>query len=149
MAKPTTTSWTKLSIWPGDGASPEDFTQKVCGMTSKGFTLSSEVSESNVPDCDDPDLPGWVERVTRSNSAELTGAGLMAEENFDFYREWKMSGEARNTRIVLDLKTNKGYFEGPFLLTSLELTGNQDDGKIQMSLTFQSASEVTWTTGAP
>ena len=111
MAKPTTRSWTKLSIWPGDGGSPEDFAQKVCGLTSKGFTLSSDVAETNVPDCDDPDLPGWVERTTRSNSADLSGSGVMAEENFDFYRQWKMSGEEKNTRVVLDLAGFKGGFQ--------------------------------------
>jgi len=146
MAKATTRSWTKLSIWPGDGASPEVFTSKVCGLTSKGFSLSSDVTESNVPDCDDPDLPSWVERVTKSNSAEISGSGVMAEETFAFWRNWKLDGSAKNVRVVLDLATNAGYFSGSFLLTNFDLTGNEDDGKVNVTLTLQSSGEVEWTT---
>lgn len=144
MAKPTTRSWTKLSIWPGDGGSPEVFTSKVCGLTSKGFTISSETSDSTVPDCDDPDLPAWVERVTRSSSAEISGSGVMAEETFDFWRDWKLDGTAKNVRVIMDLLGTPGYFAGSFLLTSLEITGNQDDGKINVTVTLQSNGEITW-----
>lgn len=146
MAQATTRSWSKLTIWPGDGVSPEVFTSKVCGLTSKGFTLSSETSDTAVPDCTDPDLPAWIERVTRSSSAEISGSGVMAEETFAFWRDWKLDGSAKNVRVMLDLVTSDGYFAGSFLLTNFELTGNQDDGKVNVSLTLQSNGEVDWTT---
>lgn len=145
MALATTRSWSKMTIWPGDGASPEVFTSKVCGLTSKGFTISSDMTESMVPDCADPDLPSWVERITKSNSAEISGSGVMAEETFAFWRDWKLDGSAKNVRVMLDLLTNDGYFSGSFLLSSFELTGNQDDGKINVSVTLQSSGEVEWT----
>ena len=149
MAQATTRRWTKLSIWPGDGASPEDFTTQVCGLTSKGFTLSADTSDSTVPDCDDPDLPSWIERVTRSLSASVSGSGVMAEETLSFWRTWMLAGTEKNVRIVLDLSASDGYFEGLFILTSFELTGNEGDGKIQISVGMQSAGAITWATGAP
>lgn len=149
MAKPTTLRWTKLSIWPGDGASPEDFTTKVCGMTSKGFSISGQTSDSVVPDCDDPDLPAWIERIMRSLSAGVTGAGLMSEETFSFWTTWSLSGAAKNCRIVIDLATSPGYFAGSFLLTKFDLSGNESDGKMQISLALDSDGPVTYVTGAP
>lgn len=149
MTAATTRRWTKMTIWPGDGASPEDFTSKVCGLTSKNFGISAEVSESNTLDCDDPDAPSWVERVVRSLSSEVSGSGIMAEEVMSFWRDWALSAEPKNVRIVLDLAGTDGYFEGSYVLTQFELPANQDDGKIGISITLQSDGEVTWETGAP
>lgn len=149
MAKPKTLSWTKLSVWPGDGGSPEDFTSAVCGMTTKSFTLSADTSDITVPDCDDPDQPAWVERVVRSLSGGFSGSGLMAEDIYATWRDWMLSGLAKNVRIVVDGTTIDGYFEGSFLLTSFETNGNQDDGKMQISVQLQSDGPVAWANGAP
>ncbi|ETR76013.1 hypothetical protein X566_15580 [Afipia sp. P52-10] len=148
MAKPTTNRWSKLSIWPGDGADPEDFTSKVCGLTSKGIAFSADTSDAVVGDCDDPDAPTWTERVTRSLSAGVNGSGLQADETFPFWNNWFLSGEAKNVRIVLDTAA-PGYWQGRFLLTKYEVTGNQGDGKIQSSLSLVSDGPVTWANGAP
>jgi len=68
----------------------------------------------------------------------------MAEETFDFWRDWKLDGTAKNVRVIMDLLGTPGYFAGSFLLTSLEITGNQDDGKINVTVTLQSNGEITW-----
>jgi hypothetical protein len=149
MADPTTNSWTKLSIWPGDGASPEDFTAKVCGLTTKEFTISATTSDTDVPDCDDPDAPSWTQRVVRSLSSGLNGAGIMVEEVLPFYRDWMISGEAKNVRIVLTGQTVTGYFEGRYLLTNFGLPANLNDGKIGLSLQFASDGPIAWVNGAP
>lgn len=148
MAKPTTLRWTKLSIWPGDGASPEDFTSAVCGLNAKTFNIAGETSDANVPDCDDPDAPSWTERVIRALSSGVSGSGLMAEETFATWRTWALSGEAKNVRIVVDQST-PGYFQGSYVLTNFELSGNEGDGKMGVSVTLASDGPVTWSTGAP
>lgn len=149
MTIATTRRWTKMTIWPGDGASPEDFTSQVCGLTSKTFGINAEVSESQAMDCDDPDLPSWVERTVRSLSSEVSGSGTMAEETMAFWRDWMLSAEPKNVRIVLDLAGTDGYFEGRYVLTQFALPANQDDGKIGIGITLQSDGQVTWQTGAP
>jgi len=148
MAKPTTARWSKLTFWLGDGASPEDFTSAVCGMTTKAFTISADTSDINVPDCDDPDLPSWVERVVRSLSAGFNGSGVMADEVMPTYRTWMLSGEAKNAYVVLDIQT-AGYFSGSFVITQFELGGNESDGKITFSAQIQSDGPVVWNAGAP
>src|SRR5262245_14733972 len=131
MAQPITHSWSKLSIWPGDGGTPEVFTDMTCGFVSKGFNLSATSADTTVPDCDDPDLPAWTERIIRSMQAGVSGNGAMAEETYDEWRTWMLSGAAKNTKIVLELNT-PGYYQGRFLLTRLDTTGNQADAKIQV-----------------
>lgn len=149
MAKPKTLSWTKLSVWPGDGASPEDFTSAVCGLTTKSFTISADTSDIVVPDCDDPDEPAWVERVIRSLSSGFSGSGLMAEDIYATWRAWALSGLAKNVRIVIDGTTIAGYYQGSYVLSSFETNGNQGDGKMQISLQLQSDGLVAWQAGAP
>lgn len=148
MAKPTTQRWSKLLIYVGDGASPEDFESQVCGLTSKGIEFSTETGDSVVPDCDDPDLPTWVERVPRSLTASVSGQGVMAEETVDEWRDWFLSGAAKNARIALEL-TTPGYFYGSFVMTAFSLTGNEGDGKIGINVTMQSDGQIAWQTGAP
>lgn len=148
MAKPTTRSWTKLSLWVGDGASPEDFTSYTCGMTTKEFTLSGTTTDVEVPDCDDPDAAIWIERVIRSLSAGFTGSGVMAEETYPFFRTWMLSGAAKNVRVVLELGT-PGYYAGSFLMTSLGTPSSIGDGKVNASVALASNGPVTWAAGVP
>lgn len=148
MAKPVTNRWSRLTFWLGDGGSPESFTSAVCGMTTKSFTISADTSDINVPDCDDPDLPSWVERVVRSLSAGWNGSGVMDEATFAKYRAWMFSGEAKNGYVVLDI-TDAGYFSGRFVLTNIEVNGSESDGKIAFTSQVQSDGEITWTAGAP
>jgi predicted secreted protein len=150
MAKPTTAKWTKLTIWLGDGAMPtEVFTSAVCGLITKGIAFSTDTGDTVVPDCTNPDLPSWVERVPRSFTTSVTGAGVMAEETLSTWRTWFLSGAAKNARIALDLVAGDGYFAGSFILTAFELTGNEADGKVQINITMQSDGQITWVTGTP
>lgn len=148
MAKPTTNRWTKLSIWVGDGGSPEDFTSQVCGMTAKTFTINGATSDAEVPDCDTPDDPVWIERVMRSLSGAVSGSGIQANETFDFWKNWMLSGLPKNVRIVVD-KASPGYFAVSMLLTKFELQGSLDNGKIQTSVDLASDGPITWVAGAP
>lgn len=145
MAKPTTVRWTKMTIWPGDGATPEVFTSKSCALTAKGFTINADTADTNVPDCDTPDNPSWIERVVRSLSSGVTGSGLMAEETFAFWRDWSLSGLPKNVRIMLDLAAADGYFAGSYVLTAFELAGNEGDGLVGITLTLASNGPVAWT----
>lgn len=148
MAQPSTLRWTKLMMYVGDGGSPESFTSKNCGLTTKQFTIAGSASETTVPDCDDPDAPSWIERVIQSLSSTFEGSGIFAEENYDFFAEWALSGAAKNCRIVVD-GTTETYFAGSYLMTNFQITGNQNDGKMQFSGQFQSDGAVSKVTGSP
>jgi Phage tail tube protein len=150
MAKPTTLAWYKLSLWVGDGVSPvEDFTRKSCGLTSHTFGIRGTVTEVDVPDCDNPEDPVWLERTIRSLSGDVAGAGVLAVENFPFFRDWSLSGLFKNCRVVLQLPVSPGYFAARYVLSTWEIVGTNEDGKIRLNLNFQSDGEVAWQVGAP
>jgi hypothetical protein len=68
MAKPTTLSFANFKVYLGDGASPETFVAP-CGFVQKALTLDATTSDTNVPDCDDPEAPAWTERgITATGS---------------------------------------------------------------------------------
>lgn len=148
MAKPTTRRPGAFSIWVGDGASPEDFTSKTCGFRTKGISFSFNTADTVVNDCDDPDAMAWTERTPSAATATLSGAGVMAEETFAFWNTWALSGAAKNVRAVLGL-TSPGYWEGAFVISGWEVTGNQDDGKVQVSVTLSNDGEVSYASGSP
>jgi hypothetical protein len=148
MAKPTTASWSKLLIMLGDGATPTETFAAPCALTTKGISFTADTSDSNVPDCDDPDLPSWVERVPRGFSAEISGGGRLAlgADNLGKWVTWWESGAAKNIRVKLDvpLADNGGHWAGRFVLTAFGISGNEDDGKIGIEVTMQSDGEVVW-----
>ena len=61
MTQATTYPFSKFLVKIGDGAAPEVFTDP-CGLTSKGFTRTANLNDTNIPDCDDPDAPSWLGR---------------------------------------------------------------------------------------
>src|SRR6266498_1564147 len=149
MAQPTTLRWTKLSIWPGNGGTPELFTSAVCGLTTKTFALAGATTDQVVPDCDTPDNPAWIQRIVRSLSSQVGGSGLMANENWATWRDWCLGGLAKNVRIVVELPSSPGYFYGSYLLTSFELSGTLNNGKIETTIQLQSDGQVSWAVGTP
>lgn len=141
MAKPTTLSAAKLSIWVGNGVSPEVFAAP-CGLTTRGINFSKNLNDQSVPDCDDPDLPAWIERVTRDLQAGVTGSGVLALEALPTWWAFWRNTEAQNCRIVLDHST-AGRWEGAFHCSNFNVTGNLGD-KVQVEVTLASDGEVAW-----
>ena len=147
MTKPATTTFGKFlveleSATPGTFAAP-------CGFTQKGFELTAATSETNVPDCDDPEAPAWVERGVTSFSAQITSSGVMALGSVDTWRTWFMSGLAKNVRVHINETSGNGggYYAFAALLTNLGKSTQlgSDGNKVQQSVTIQSTGPVTWT----
>lgn len=144
MARPTTLAGTKLLIQLGDGASPEVFAAP-CALSTKSFNLEAASNDFNVPDCDDPDLPVWTERVVSALSAGVSGNGTLAMESFDEWRDWFLSGDPKNVRVKVDTTAgnNGGYFEMSAILSSLQIGGNQGE-LVTVEVQMDSNGEVAW-----
>ena len=147
MAKPKTYSWSKFIILVGDDATPTEAFVAICALTSKGLEFAADTADVSVPDCDDPDLPAWQESIIRTKSGTISGDGVMDFASHDVFWTWYDSGASRNVHIKLDapLADKGGQWAGKFLLTTYNVTGNQDDAKISHALTMQSDGPVTWT----
>ena len=150
MTKPTTTTFGKFLVeletaTPGTFAAP-------CGFTQKGFELTAATSETNVPDCDNPEAPAWVERGVTSFSAQITGSGVMAMGSLTTWREWFLSGAAKNVRVHVNESSANGggHYDFAALLTNLGHSTQlgSDGNKVQQSVTIQSTGAVTWTAAA-
>ena len=148
MALPTTKSFGSFLVQVGNGGAPEVFAAP-CGFTEKAFTLSADTSDTNIPDCDNPDLPTWKGRDIVSQSAEVSGQGVMAAEAMPTWRAWFLSGAGRNLRILISGSgaSGGGYWAGSFKLTALELGATLGE-KVKCNVTAVSDGAVTWTASA-
>lgn len=147
MAKPKTYSWSKFIILVGDAATPTEAFVAICALTSKGMEFSGDTADVSVPDCANPDLPAWAERIIRTKTATISGDGVMDLPSRDIFWTWYDSGLSRNVQVKLDapLADKGGTWSGKFLLTTYNVTGNQDDAKISHALTMQSDGPIIFT----
>lgn len=146
MAKPTTVAFGEFFIVVGDGNSPEQFAAP-CGLTSKSFNQTANTQDTTVPDCDDPDAPAYIERAVDSLSSEISGDGVLALESHNtVWQPWFASAAEKNVRIGLgaipDVAVG-GYYEGPFLLTALNMAADRGQ-KMRGAVTLVSAGEWSY-----
>jgi hypothetical protein len=128
MAQPKTIKGSKVLILLGDGTTPTEVFAAPCGLTTKGITFTAESNDQNVPDCDDPDAPTFTARVIATLSAAINGAGILALESLEDWREWFDSGLEKNIRLKLDAAAPEGgYYQMSAVLTSFAIGGNQGE----------------------
>lgn len=137
MAQATTYPFSKLLIKIGNGGSPEVFTDP-CGLTTKGFTRTANMNDTNIPDCDDPDAPSWLGRDVVSYAGSIAGNGVVAEESFDSWEAWWNAGETRNVRIEL---ADIAAWIMPAKLQEFAITGERGQ-KVNMSVNIVSDGAV-------
>lgn len=137
---------TKLLVQIGDGASPEVFTHDCLINTERSVQFSSDTNQTVIPDCDNPDAPGWKETMVDGLSASVTGAGMLHTASVADWFAWFASGAPKNVRIKNDVSAANGggYWSGAFLLTAFEETGARND-KATVSVTLTSTGAITWT----
>jgi hypothetical protein len=144
MAKPTTLRSTKLLIELGDGANPEVFAAP-CALTTKGLNFSATTTDTELPDCDDPDAATWTDRAVDALSAGVTGSGTLAMDALATWRTWFLSAANKNIRVKLDLPqaSGGGYFAMSAVLSGFNLAG-QGKGLATIEVTIGSSGEVSW-----
>lgn len=123
MAQALTVRFGEQALLIGDGADPEVFSAP-CGITSLTKSTSTNTSDVDIPDCDDPDLVVWLGIDEVSKRMTLTFSGTIAQQSLALWQEWELDGGLRNVRWLRNL-TNldlRGYLQGPALLTEFEET---------------------------
>lgn len=146
MAPPKTLNGRQLLVQIGDGASPETFAHDCLINTERGIQFASETNRETIPDCDDPDAPGWSVMNKGGLSATITGAGRLHTPSVKEWFEWYDSDDAKNVRVLLNgvsLADGGGHWAGTFKLTAFEVTG-PEIGRTAVSVTLESDGPVTW-----
>jgi predicted secreted protein len=136
MTQATTLKFGQFLVKLGNGASPEVFAAP-CGLNTRSFNLTAAANETNVPDCDNPDAASWLERDITSLSRSITGAGIVADEDFDTWNDWAESGDSKNVQITLGTRT----WQGPFKCTRLNVTGDRGS-RVKFDVTLDSDGEI-------
>lgn len=151
MAKAKTASGgSQLLIMVGDGATPEVFANACTINAERGIDLTAETNDINVPDCDDPEAPAWVEREKRSWQGTISGQGVLNTPDIQAYFTWLSATTSRNVRVRVNVLQvdGGGHWSGKFHLTQFNVTGNRGD-KVQASITLLSDGPIAWTAAAP
>lgn len=116
----------QLLLW-GDGNNPETFTP-LCGFTSLELTVNIETNSTNVPDCDDPDLPAWLRSSEVSKQMQLGGNGVIDVNALNEFKRWIMEGGEKRFRWLTDGDENpesNGYWEAPGILSAYGQTAER------------------------
>lgn len=146
MANPAQTiKFGEQQLLIGDNATPEVFGAP-CGITSLTKSTSTNTSDIDIPDCDDPDLVIWLGVDEVSKRMTLTFSGTVAQQSLALWQEWELNGGFRNVRWFRNL-TNlalRGYLAGPALLTEFEET-SEARGRYTFSGTIIFDGQPTWT----
>lgn len=147
MAKLKGMNGAKLVIKFGDGLTPEIFTAKCIINTSRGIAFNSNVIETQVPDCDNLEAPTFIEIDIDGLSATITGNGTCNTPDIAFFRQWWLSGAAKNIQVAMavDLADGGGWWYFAAKLPSWDLTGPDLRAKSTFTCTIRSSGEIGWT----
>jgi hypothetical protein len=139
MAQATTYPFSKFLVKIGDGGSPEVFTDP-CGLTTKGFTRSANMNDTNIPDCANPDAPSWLGRDVVSYHGSIAGQGVVAHESFSTWENWWNAATTRNIRIELGNPVEFAWIM-PAKLQDFAVTAERGK-KVEMSVALVSDGAV-------
>jgi hypothetical protein len=143
MAQPTTAKFGKMRILLGDGATPEVFAAP-CGFTTKGVTISKNLSEVSIPDCADEDAPIWLGRDVQSQTCTISGNGVAAAESLPDWDDASMSTDAISMRVEVEFDIGTKTIEGKFHVESEAITAESGQ-RVQLAISAQSDGPITAT----
>ncbi|MAU22544.1 phage tail tube protein [Martelella sp. FLE1502] len=144
MAPPVTARFGKMLIKLGDGATPTEVFAAPCGLTSKSITFSKNLSEVDLPDCNDPDAATWLGRDVQNLSASVSGDGVLPADAVETWWNAFKAVESINVEISIEYSTGTMLWEGAVHLESFEPSAEKG-GRVQASISMQSDGALTGT----
>lgn len=140
---------TKILVQIGDGASPETFTHDCFINTDRGVQISSDLTSTLTPFCDDPELPAWKEQFKDGLELTVTGAGKLHTTSLEEWFDWMNGDTAKHIRIKFDTTgaLGGGYLEGSAKLSQVTLNGPRKDNAT-VEVTIVSHGAFDWVDNA-
>jgi len=124
----------------GSGSSPIVYSA-LCGFTQRSITLSKNLEEVNIPDCEDPDKIDWIGRDATSLSMAISGEGVLAEESVE---EWTDAFESVNSvpvKVEIEFPTKTLTWTGYMHVESMEM-GVANGGRATNNISMQSDGQM-------
>lgn len=143
MAKPTTYKGSLVAVYLESPTTPGTYL-KPCGLTEHTVSFTKNATEVNIPDCDNPELPQWVERDVESLDLSISGSGLLAAEAVQAWWKYFNDTDPVNCRVYIGAAsdaTNGYYWSGAFHITSFE-TGGTVGQKATASIGLASSGPI-------
>jgi hypothetical protein len=130
----------------GDGGSPENFTAFCTVNAARSVVGEAATNDFNIPDCEDPDLLGWLVREKVSLQYTAQGAGILNTPDVQEFSDWLEDPDPRNGQVVVDVPAVDGgvIFAGAWHLTRFEITGNRGS-KMEATINIISDGPITVT----
>ena len=124
MALAKTLKFGQQVVLLGDGATPEIFSAP-CGFESLSLSVNIQTSETNVPDCADPDLPAWLVSSEVSKQMVITGEGVLDTDTMQMWREWLADGGEKTVRWKTSgaKADGGGHYEAPGIMSEYSERG--------------------------
>jgi hypothetical protein len=146
MAAATTFSAGKFLLLVSDGGGTPVFAEP-CAILEASMTINKELADTLIPDCDNPDLVGWIDRDAQSNSMSVKFSGLATGAGVRALDAIALSETSRAMRLQLVGAGSGGgtpdyRWSGNFHITSLEL-GRTRGEKISFSAEMMSDGAIT------
>ncbi|MBY3333746.1 phage tail tube protein [Rhizobium ruizarguesonis] len=143
MAQPSTARFGKFRIMLGNSADPIVYAAP-CGFTSKSLTLTKDLTDVTLPDCDDPDAVAWVGRDASTLSASVSGEGVLASESVETWLDAWENVESVPVKIEIEFPAKTITWTGLMHVSSLNPSTEQG-GRVTMSVEMQSDGELVRT----
>lgn len=140
MAKATTIKSGMFRVLLGSGSSPIVYAAQ-CGFTQRSLTLSKNLEEVNIPDCDDPDAIDWIGRDATSLSMSISGEGVLAEESVEEWLDAADSTDSVPVKVELEFPTKTITWTGYMHVESMEM-GVANGGRATNNISLQSDGEM-------
>lgn len=139
MAQPTTIKGGKVLVKLGSG-SPLTY-EAPCGFTQRSLTLTKNLEEVNIPDCDDPDQVDWVGRDATSLSMSVSGEGVLAAESVETWLAAWEDVESVPVQIDIVFPANTITWVGYMHVESIEVGANNGQ-RVTANVSLQSDGEM-------
>ncbi len=139
MAQPTTIKGGKVLVKLGSG-SPLTY-EAPCGFTQRSLTLTKNLEEVNIPDCDDPDQVDWVGRDATSLSMSVSGEGVLAAESVETWLAAWEDVESVPVQIDIVFPANTITWVGYMHVESMEIGANNGQ-RVTANVSLQSDGEM-------
>jgi hypothetical protein len=146
MAKVKTWKYGQGAILLGNGATPTEVFEALCGFEEQTVTLNIEENTETIWDCDAPDDTAWGETTITSKQLRVQFTGLLDTDTMQTMQDWWMDGGVKNARWFRDLSAANGggYLAAPAELVAWEETGSRN-GKWRCSGTIAFNGQPTFT----
>lgn len=146
MAQPDIIRGTYFILALGDGATPTETFDPLCGLENRQFQYQANTTDQFTRDCADPvDVP-IRNLIVTGEQWSISGSGTMNRANIADLEAAK--GVTRNYRFYWTEPANdevyRGYYEGAAILTNFTIDGN-DDNFAQISVQIESDGQWTFT----